>query len=129
MLLPCEVGVKTVLPAIKAIMARVIVEKHGINENQTAKILGLSQSAVSRYITRDRGNLIEIENTAELQPIIDQMVAFLIKEPDKKMEVMNLFCQSCQKIREKGLMCGLCHKEMAKEWALSCNFCQYTPGC
>jgi uncharacterized protein len=123
MLLPCEVGVKTVLPAIKAIMARIIVEKHQINENQTAKILGLSQSAVSRYVTRDRGNLIEIENTAEIQSIVDQMVNFLIKEPEKKMEVMNLFCQACMKIREKGLMCGLCQKDMPKEWAENCTFC------
>jgi predicted transcriptional regulator len=105
-------------------MARVIVEKHGINENQTAKILGLSQSAVSRYITRDRGNLIEIENAAEIQPIINQMVTYLIKEPEKKQEVMKLFCQACQKIRQKGLLCELCQKEMPKEWAQSCNFCQ-----
>ncbi len=124
MLLPCEVGVKTILLAVKAIMARVIVEKHGINENQTAKILGLSQSAVSRYITRDRGNLIEIENAAEIQPIINQMVTYLIQEPEKKKEVMKLFCQACQKIRQKGLLCELCQKEMPKEWAQSCNFCQ-----
>jgi predicted transcriptional regulator len=34
------VGVKTVLPVAKAIMARSIVEKYGLNEKQTADILG-----------------------------------------------------------------------------------------
>jgi len=34
------VGVITVLPAVKAIMARSIVEKHGLNEKQTTDILG-----------------------------------------------------------------------------------------
>ena len=124
MLLPCEVGVKTILPAVKAIMARNIVEKHGLKEKETADILGLSQSAVSRYMTRGRGNLIEIENTVEVQLLIDQMVSLLVREPHKKREIMELFCQTCKTIREKGLMCNLCRKEMPKEWAEACVFCQ-----
>ena len=31
-------------------MAKTIVEKHGLNEKQAAELLGLSQSAVSRYV-------------------------------------------------------------------------------
>lgn len=116
-------GVKTVLPAVKAIMARSIIEKHKLNEKQTADLLGLSQSAVSRYVTKDRGNILEIENVEEIQTLIDQMVTFLIEEPNKKMEILNLFCQTCQTIREKGLMCQLCQKDMQKEWAQSCSFC------
>ena len=124
MILPCEVGVKTVLPAVKAIMARSIVEKHGLNEKQTAELLGLSQSAVSRYVGRERGNLIPIENSAEVLELIDQMVTFLINEPDKKAEVLNLFCQTCMAIREKGLMCPYCQKEMPSQWAENCLFCR-----
>jgi predicted transcriptional regulator len=124
LLLPCEVGVKTVLPAIKAIIARNIMENHGLKEKETARILGLSQSAVSRYLTRNRGNLIEIESSAEIKPLIDQMVTFLVKEPAKKQEIMDLFCQTCKIIREKGLMCDLCRKQMTKEWAEVCSFCR-----
>ncbi|MGE5533790.1 MAG: transcriptional regulator [Bacillota bacterium] len=124
MILPCEVGVKTVLPAVKAAMARSIVEKHGLNEKQTANILGLSQSAVSRYVGRERGNLLEIETTAEVVALIDQMVSHLIEQPDKKREFLRLFCQTCQTIREKGLMCTYCHKEMPQDWAEKCFFCK-----
>ena len=56
LILPCEVGVKTVLPSVKAAMAREIVTNRGLNEQQTAELLGLSQSAVSRYINKERGN-------------------------------------------------------------------------
>ena len=124
MLLPCEVGVKTILPAVKAIMARTIVEKHGLKEKETANILGLSQSAVSRYMNRGRGNLIEIENSIEVSTLIDQMVTFLVKEPHKKREIMALFCQTCKTVREQGLMCSLCQKEMHKDWAAACAFCK-----
>lgn len=125
MILPCEVGVKTVLPAVKAIMARSIVEKHGLNEKQTADLLGLSQSAVSRYVGRERGgNLLAVENTAEVVALIDQMVLALIKEPDNKAKVLKLFCETCIRIREKGLMCSKCQKTMPQGWAEKCLFCR-----
>ena len=117
-------GVKTVLPAVKAVMARSIVQKHGLTEKQTADLLGLSQSAVSRYVSRERGNLLAIENTTEVLTLIDQMVIFLIKEPNNKAEILNLFCQICKAIREKGLMCTHCQKEMSREWAENCLFCR-----
>jgi uncharacterized protein len=125
MILPCEVGVKTILPAIKAIMARSIVEKHGLNERQTGDLLGLSQSAVSRYVGRERGtNLTAIESTAEVLTLIDQMVLSLIKEPENKTRVLELFCKTCTTIREKGLMCPACQKEMPQTWAEKCFFCR-----
>lgn len=125
LILPCEVGVKTVLPAVKAIMARSIVEKHGYNEKQTADLLGLSQSAVSRYVGRERGhNLVAIENTADVLSLIDEMVVSLIKEPQNKAKVLELFCRTCTAIREKGLMCPKCQTEMPREWAEKCFFCR-----
>jgi predicted transcriptional regulator len=125
LILPCEVGVKTVLPAVKAIMARQIVEKHGYNEKQTADLLGLSQSAVSRYVGRERGaNLLSIESAQEVLTLIDQMVLSLIKEPQNKAKVLELFCKTCTTIREKGLMCPKCQEQMPKEWAEKCFFCR-----
>jgi predicted transcriptional regulator len=124
LILPCEVGVKTVLPAVKAIMARSMVEKHELKEKQAADLLGLSQSAVSRYVGRERGNLLKIENTSEVLALIDQMVISLIKEPQNKSRILELFCQTCTTIREKGLMCPTCQKEMPQEWAEKCFFCR-----
>lgn len=124
LILPCEVGVKTVLPAVKAIMARSIVQKHGLNERQTADLLGLSQSAVSRYVGHERGNLLPIENTKEVIDLIDQMVASILKEPENRERILELFCKTCITIREKGLMCPTCQKEMPKAWAEKCLFCR-----
>jgi predicted transcriptional regulator len=123
---PCEVGVKAVLPAIRALMAKAIIEKHGMKEKQAAEILGLSQSAVSRYVTKGRGNIIVIESIAEVQTLVDNMITLLIKEPDKKTEILKLFCQTCRTIREKGLMCELCQKNWEKNRAETCTFCRST---
>jgi len=127
MLLPCEVGVKTVLPAVRAVMARAIVEKHGMKEQQAAEILGLSQSAISRYTTKDRGNLITIENVPEVQALIDQMINLLLHEKSHQtIEIMELFCETCKIIREKGLMCQPCQKKTPRPTAETCAFCRST---
>jgi predicted transcriptional regulator len=127
LLLPCEVGVQTVLPAIKALMARTIIEKHGMREKQVAEILGLSQSAISRYTTKDRGNILTIENVPEVQVLIDQIINLLLYgKPHQTAEILELFCQTCKIIREKGLMCELCEKKMRERLLEICAFCRST---
>jgi predicted transcriptional regulator len=122
-LIPCEIGVKTVLPAIRALIARIITEKHEIKEKQTAEILGLSQSAISRYKKRNRGNAITIENVPEVQVLLDQLVNLLIYKPHHKTEATKLFCQTCKMIREKGLVCQLCKEQKRETEAENCAFC------
>jgi predicted transcriptional regulator len=124
LLIPCEVGVKTVLPAIRSLMARAIVEKYQMKEKQAAEILGLSQSAISRYTKKNRGNTLTIEHVPEVQVLIDQLITALLNEPQQKTRITELFCQTCKTIREKGLMCPLCKEKTSKMWAEACSFCR-----
>jgi len=126
LLLPCEVGVKSVLPAIRALVARTIVEKHGIKEKQVAEILGLSQSAISRYKSKARGNRISIEKVPEVQTLIDQMINVLLNNTHQRNEIRILFCQICKIIREKGLICQLCQEKTGGTDLETCGFCSLT---
>jgi predicted transcriptional regulator len=108
-------------------MARTIIEKHGMREKQAAEILGLSQSAISRYTTKDRGSILTIGNVPEVQTLIDQMIKLLLNgKPHQTTEVLELFCQTCKIIREKGLMCQLCQKKMQEPQVEICAFCRST---
>ncbi len=124
LLLPCEVGVKTILPAIRAVMARDLVEKHGMKEHQAAEILGLSQSAISRYATKNRGNILTIDDVPEVQMLVDQMINLLVYNAHQKNEILELFCQTCKIIREKGLICQLCRNKMRETQLETCAFCR-----
>lgn len=125
LLFPCEIGVKTVLPAIRAVMARKLVENHGMKEQQAAEILGLSQSAISRYTTKNRGNIIVIEDIPEVQTHINQMIDLLIaRKPFQMIEILNLFCETCKIVRLKGLMCQICESKTIKPSAENCAFCR-----
>jgi predicted transcriptional regulator len=108
-------------------MARTILEKHGMKEQQVAELLGLSQSAISRYTTKNRGNIITIENVPEVQTLIDQMINLLLYgKPHQTTEILELLCQTCKIIREKGLMCELCQKKTRENIVEICAFCRST---
>jgi predicted transcriptional regulator len=128
LILPCEIAVKSVIPAIKAVIAKELVETYSLKQNQVAEILGISQSAVSKYTRRVRGHVIEINNIKEIQPLIKSIITLLMDGPPKRAEFLNLFCQTCVTIRKKGLMCQFCQKTDPKIKIGRCGFClTYNP--
>jgi predicted transcriptional regulator len=104
-------------------MARTILEKYELNETQAAAILGLSQSAISRYTKKNRGNTLIIESIPEVEILINQMLTLLLFEPQQTNEISALFCKTCKTIREKGLMCYICKSKVPKNWVVACTFC------
>jgi len=98
------------------------MEKHEMKEAQVAEILGITQSAVSKYNKKVRGTMISLENIPEIQNIADQMVTLLLSDQVEQTKVMLLFCQACSTIRSKGLMCPLCQQNQ-KPKIEKCDFC------
>jgi len=119
--IPCEVAVKSVIPAVRALLAKELVEKHGMKQNQVAEILGISQSAVSKYNKKVRGYVIRIEDLEEIQTPINALIDQLVNEKPQRTQFLNLFCQTCLTIRKKGLMCQLCRKTDPR--IEECDFC------
>jgi predicted transcriptional regulator len=123
LLTPCEVAVKTVSPAIRALLAKTLLEKHEMKETQVAEVLGITQSAVSKYSKNVRGTTIPIEKAPEIQTIINQMATLLLTKPTEQTVVMRLFCQACKIIRSNRLMCPLCQQNQ-KPKIDNCDFCR-----
>lgn len=124
LILPCEIAVKSVTPAIRATLAKELVETYGLKQDQAAEILGISQSAVSKYTRQVRGHLIEIGNIGEIKPLITDMIKLLVNGNPKRTEFLGLFCQTCKTIREKGLMCQFCQKTDPMITIDVCYFCK-----
>ena len=121
MFLPCEVAVKSVIPAIKASLVRELAKKD-FKQGDIAQLLGISQSAVSKYIRKIRGNVIKLDNLAEIDPLINDMVKILLKEKFQREKILKRVCEACYIIRKNELMCKLCHKTELTV-ADECNFC------
>ena len=93
-----------------------------MKEVEVAQVLGVSQSAVSKYSKGVRGTTISLDGLPEIQVITDQMASLLLASPIQQLEVMKLFCQACALIRSKGLMCELCQQNQTPKID-GCDFC------
>ena len=56
MLLPAEIESKTLIPALRAILAKNLAENHDVREDEISKMLGVTQAAISNYIRGTRGD-------------------------------------------------------------------------
>lgn len=128
MIIPCEIAVKSVIPAVKALMANELVEKRGLKQDKVAEILGISQSAVSKYTRKVRGYVIKVDDIEEIEPLIKKMIDLLVSETYQRAEFLRFFCQTCMIIRKTNLMCQFCRKADPKIKIEECGFClTYNP--
>jgi predicted transcriptional regulator len=124
LILPCEVAVKSVVPAIKALVAIQLVEKHGLRQDEVAQILGVSQSAVSKYTSKTRGYIVKIDDIQDVQPLIDKMVVLLLAGAYERQGFLAFFCNTCAAVRKRNAMCQFCQKADSKIEIEECHFCR-----
>ena len=108
MILPCEVAVKSVIPAIRSAIARELIQSYGLKQKETAKLLGITQTAVSKYTRFYRGTVIEVQRIEEVNVSLKETVSSLANGRINKYELAEKLCTICGIIRKKGVMCELC---------------------
>ena len=106
--LPCEVAVKSVIPAIRSAIARELTESYGLKQTEVAELLGVTQTAVSKYTSHCRGAIFEIIDVEGVQPILKETVFSLANDEMDKYKLAEKLCAICGIIRQSGLMCILC---------------------
>jgi len=123
LILPCETAAKVVIPAIRAHVARELVQSYELKQDQVAKILGITQSAVSKYTSGTRGSVLRVENIKEIQPLLAEIVALVADGNVSRKDLLEKFCQTCQAVRRTGSMCSLCKKIDESIRVQGCSFC------
>ena len=76
MLLPSEIESKSLIPAIRAILSKKLIHDYNLKEETVAKLLGITQAAVSNYIRGTRGDLslvTKLENNFEVMKMINDI--------------------------------------------------------
>jgi predicted transcriptional regulator len=102
----CEVMVMEVLPGIRAMVARKLVEKHGFSQKVAAEKLGTTQPAISQYKRELRGSRMKsLENTPRLIQMIDSIASKAASGKLSHDEINSEFCSVCRFMRSSGLAC------------------------
>jgi len=112
MLLPAEIESKSLIPALRAILAKDLANNHHIREDEISKMLGVTQAAISNYIRGTRGDpklvekLLEDKQVAEMLDDISDSLS-----SDKAYTPSNLskFIGLCNYIKSSLLICDIHH--------------------
>jgi predicted transcriptional regulator len=129
MLTPCEVAVKCALPSIRAMIANELTNRHNLKQADAAKLLDISQPAISLYQTKLRGTALNLESDPDIAALVANHADYLVNGTAAQKEKLGSFCGICKTLRAKGLLCKI-HK--AFEPAISaetCGFCQTADQC
>jgi len=105
MKLPCEVVAKYVLPATRALTAKKLIEKYGYTQVEAASKLGVTQSAMSRYMASKRGNKIEV--LREIHELTDEIAEGIVANKLSEDEILRKICHFCVSFGKTGELCKL----------------------
>jgi len=94
--------VKYLLPAIRAKLARELVFNHNFKSKRAAQVLGLSEGAISQYLSSKRGGkgLDFLENSDEAQKVINEIIDKIIGGDFDFEEEINYLCDLCKVYRD-----------------------------
>jgi predicted transcriptional regulator len=109
MSVPCEVAVKCVLPVVRAMVAKELRSGNSLRQVDVARLLRVSQPAISLYQRDMRGKAMDLEDDEEIQRLVLKMAEALANDKLPRTELVLKYCEICKTIRSKGLMCKL-HK-------------------
>jgi predicted transcriptional regulator len=102
----CEVMVMEVLPGIRSMVARKLVEKHGFSQKIAAERLGTTQPAISQYKRELRGSRMKsLEETPRLIEMIDSITSKAASGKLNHDEITSEFCSICHFMRSSGIAC------------------------
>lgn len=112
MLLPAEIESKSLIPALRAILAKRLARTHHIREDEISKMLGVTQAAISNYIRGTRGDPELIDRL-----LADRRVAKMIGELSDSLASdmaytplsLSRFIGLCNYIKSSLLICDIHH--------------------
>jgi predicted transcriptional regulator len=118
---PCEVTVSHILPFIRALVSRRLVEGYGLSQSLAAKKLGMSQPAISQYRRELRGSRAKLKEYPKLLDMVNS-IAKGVSDGSLSPEQTTLeFCKICKYLKLDGVICKL-HRDLYPSLE-SCNIC------
>ncbi len=112
LLLPAEIESKTLIPALRAILAKKLAEDHKIREDEISKMLGVTQAAVSNYIRGTRGDPQLIQKLLaeeQVSKMVDELTDSLSSDMAYTPSNLSKFIGLCNYIKSSLLICDIHH--------------------
>ncbi|NOJ29168.1 MAG: transcriptional regulator [Nitrososphaeraceae archaeon] len=129
MLLPSEIEAKSLIPAIRAILAKKLIKEYDMKEEVVAKVLGVTQAAISNYVRGTRGDLELINKLSAIYEVmnkIDDIAQDLKANKAYTPSTMSKFVELCNFMRYSFIICDAHHKIESNIDEEMCELCKGT---
>lgn len=124
MRMPCEVVTEYLLPLIRRELAQELVNREGVSQLQAAKILGVTQPAVSNYLHSEPKLRSELEGSLErVERTVKDLSKDLLKGRLTQVEVLRRVCSLCIQMRNRGVLCSIHGEDVPALQPGRCSLC------
>lgn len=132
-MLPQEIQVWYILPVIRRELSRILVKEKRLTQKETAKLLSITEGAVSQYLSSKRGNavkfdekiLAEVRKSAE---IIAKDPNQILRETIRILDLDNVWKLVCEYHKKSdpsiSKACSICENYRSKSCKADCNNCR-----
>src|SRR5918912_1268380 len=127
MLLPSEIEAKSLIPAIRAILARKLIAEYHLREELVAKVLGVTQAAISNYIRGTRGDSKLISKLVSIMQVVDRIddiARDLSANKAYTPSTMAKFVELCNYMRYTFIICDVHHSIESNIDSKVCEQCE-----
>ena len=129
MLLPSEIEAKSLIPAVRAILAKKLIGEYSLREEDVAKDLGITQAAVSNYVRGTRGDIeliSKLESVREVMRMIDDIAKDLSTNKAYTPSTLAKFVGLCNYMRYTLIICDVHHSIESNIDEQICEQCRGT---
>jgi uncharacterized protein len=129
MLLPSEIEAKSLIPAVRAILAKKLIGEYSLKEEDVAKDLGITQAAVSNYVRGTRGDIeliSKLESVREVMRMIDDIAKDLSTNKAYSPSTLAKFVGLCNYMRYTLIICDVHHSIESNIDEQICEQCRGT---
>jgi uncharacterized protein len=112
MLLPSEIESKLLIPAVRAILSKELVTEKGLKEEEVARLLGITQAAVSNYLRGTRGDnelISKLVSLSEIMSMIKEISDDLSTNRAYTAKTLSKFIALCNYMRYSLIICDAHH--------------------
>ena len=129
MLLPSEIESKLLIPAVRAILSKELVIEKGLKEEEVARMLGITQAAVSNYLRGTRGDnelISKLMSLSEIMNMIKEISNDLSTNRAYTAKTLSKFIGLCNYMRYSLIICDAHHSLERNIDEKVCEQCKIT---
>ncbi|MEM3597285.1 MAG: hypothetical protein QXJ53_04080 [Candidatus Bathyarchaeia archaeon] len=117
--------VKHVLPAIRVLVAKELMEKYAMRKIDASAKMELTPAAITQYFKGERGAnfLGDMTKSGETMKKVSKLAETIAKGDSSMDEVIEQLCGICETIKSEELLCELHKEELPALQKCRCPVC------